>query len=51
MNGNANSGSLIYQSMLSDGLTPDLTNSIMESAGAENADYIDTSKAGSVLGK
>ena len=47
-----NSGSLIYQSMLSDGLTPDLSNSIISNMGGEHVEDIDTtSKAGSVTQK
>ena len=44
-----NSGSMIYQSMLSDGLTPDMSNSIISNVGGEHIEDNDnTSKAGSV---
>ena len=44
-----NSGSMIYQSMLSDGITPDMSNSIISNVGGEQVEDNDnTSKAGSV---
>lgn len=42
-------GSMIYQSVLSDGQTPDMSNSIISNVGGEQVEDNDnTSKAGSV---